>query len=72
MRVLVFILLFISSIYAQPQKDILILHSYNSGLKWSDGITQGIKKVFKDELDYELTFEYMDSKKLIQKSIFHF
>ncbi|AXH10833.1 histidine kinase [Malaciobacter halophilus] len=70
MRVLVFILLFISSIYAQPQKDILILHSYNSGLKWSDGITQGIKKVFKDELDYELTFEYMDSKKIDTKEYF--
>jgi signal transduction histidine kinase/ABC-type uncharacterized transport system substrate-binding protein len=61
-----FILLFllISSTFANNSKEILLLHSYNSGLKWSDGITQGIKEIFDKYPQYDLSIEYMDSKKI--------
>ena len=44
--------------------EILLLHSYNKGLKWSDGISQGVADVMKKHPQYELTTEYMDSKKI--------
>lgn len=70
MKFLFFILIFISSLYATPQKEILLLHSYNNGLKWSDSITKGIKSVLSKYPNYELTIEYMDSKKINSKEYF--
>jgi len=44
--------------------EILLLHSYNKGLKWTDGISEGVEEVLKKYPRYELTTEYMDSKKI--------
>ncbi len=44
--------------------EILLLHSYNKGLKWSDGISKGVEDVMLKHPDYELTTEYLDSKKI--------
>lgn len=44
--------------------EILLLHSYNKGLKWSDGISKGVEDVMKKYPRFELTTEYMDSKKI--------
>jgi len=44
--------------------EILLLHSYNKGLKWTDGISEGVEEVLKKYPRYELTTEYMDSKKV--------
>ncbi|MDD3343490.1 MAG: ABC transporter substrate binding protein [Sulfurospirillaceae bacterium] len=52
------------SLYANEAKEILLLHSYNKGLKWSDGISRGVEAVINEHHDYELTTEYMDSKKI--------
>ncbi len=71
MRLFLIILLFISSLQALEQKSILLLHSYNSGLKWSDGITEGIEEGLKDNLLYELSIEYMDSKKIDTQEYFN-
>ncbi|AXH16091.1 histidine kinase [Malaciobacter mytili LMG 24559] len=71
MRLFLIILFFISSLQALEQKSILLLHSYNSGLKWSDGITEGIEEGLKDNLLYELSIEYMDSKKIDTKEYFN-
>ncbi len=71
MRLFLIILFFISSLQALEQKSILLLHSYNSGLKWSDGITEGIEEGLKDNLLYELSIEYMDSKKIDNKEYFN-
>lgn len=45
-------------------KQVLLLHSYHKGLIGSDKISEGVEKVFSRNLEYELTTEYMDSKKI--------
>jgi|GEM_PF-249532 len=67
---LILLLLFPIFIFANSQKDILLLHSYNIGLKWTDNITKGVKTVFENYPEYELTTECMDSKKTTSKKYF--
>lgn len=67
---LILLLLFPVFIFANSQKDILLLHSYNIGLKWTDNITKGVKGVFENHPKYELTIECMDSKKTTSKKYF--
>ncbi len=64
MKYLILFLLTISAFASTTSKEILLLHSYNSGLKWTDGITQGAKDVLDKYPQYELDIEFMDSKKL--------
>lgn len=70
MKLLFSFLLLFSYIYANSQKEILLLHSYNMGLKWTDNITLGVKEVLEKYPEYELTVEYMDSKKINTKEYF--
>lgn len=70
MKYLILFLLAISTLFANNSKEILLLHSYNSGLKWTDGITQGVKEVLEKYPEYELSIEYMDSKKIDDKDYF--
>ena len=44
-------------------KHILLLHSYNKGLRWSDDISKGIEDVLAAHKNYQLTTEYMDTLK---------
>lgn len=71
MKYLIFLLIFATSLFATIQKEILLLHSYNSGLKWSDNITSGVKSIVDKYPQYELTIEYMDSKKINTKEYFN-
>lgn len=64
MRLFFLILICYVSLAAYDAKEILLLHSYNKGLKWSDGMSSGVEEVMKEYPDYELTTEYMDSKKI--------
>ena len=57
-------MLLTSFLYASSGKEILLLHSYNNGLKWSDNITQGVRDILDKYPEYELTIEFMDSKKI--------
>ena len=68
----IFLVLFFSfqAVFATQMAEVLLLHSYNKGLKWSDGITDGIKSVFDKYPQYELTTEYMDSKKITSAGYF--
>lgn len=59
------------ALHANEPKEILLLHSYNKGLKWSDGISQGVHDVLLQHPEYELTTEYMDSKKIDTKEYFN-
>lgn len=61
LKALFIILLFTSSLSAN---EILLLHSYNKGLKWTDGISEGVEEVISKHAHFELTTEYMDSKKI--------
>lgn len=46
------------------KKQILILNSYNKGLKWTDDIEIGIQKALGKKIEgIEFTYEYMDIKK---------
>ena len=64
MKIAIMILVFLTTLHAQSPKEILLLHSYNKGLKWTDGISDGVSSVFKNYPQYEITTEYMDSKKI--------
>lgn len=70
MKLFLLFILFFATLQADEQKDILLLHSYNKGLKWSDGISEGINDVMMQHRDYELTTEYMDSKKIDTQEYF--
>ena len=46
------------------KKQILILHSYNRGLQWTDDLERGISSRIKEDMDnVELIYEYMDVKR---------
>lgn len=67
----IFILVFIvATLFASSTNEILLLHSYNKGLKWTDGISKGLEDILKKYPQYELTTEYMDSKKIDSKEHF--
>jgi PAS domain S-box-containing protein len=55
---------FTTSGHAQNKhkKNVLILHSYNYGYGWTDSIMKGIEVVLPQQ-DYNLTVEYMDTKR---------
>ncbi|MDZ7817663.1 MAG: ABC transporter substrate binding protein [Aliarcobacter sp.] len=70
MKFLILFFLTITIIFANSSKEILLLHSYNNGLKWTDGITQGVKEILDKHPEFELTIEYMDSKKIDSQEYF--
>lgn len=54
----------VTSVYAKS-KHILVLQSYNKGLVWTDNISKGIEDtLLLQNSHYELTTEYMDTKKI--------
>lgn len=61
LKILLILFFYSSILYSN---EILLLHSYNKGLKWSDGISRGVEEVMQKHPQYELTTEYMDSKKI--------
>ncbi len=66
---LIFILLFINFLYAQ-NKEVLLLHSYHKGYKWTDDISAAIEKKFQEVGNIELTTFYMDTKRVENLSYF--
>lgn len=64
MKIVLLLISLIIGLYANETKEILLLHSYNKGLKWSDGISQGVEEAMLKHPEYELTTDYMDSKKI--------
>jgi len=70
MKYFLLVILIFTSLFANNSNQILLLHSYNKGLKWSDGISKGVEDVLKEHPSYELTTEYMDSKKIDSKEYF--
>ncbi len=67
-----FLLLGISFYGQDVLKNVVVLHSYNSGLSWTDNITKGILDEFKLEQNrtVNLRFEYMDAKNFENKEHF--
>lgn len=63
MRVFAYIVFLALFLHASP-KEVLLLHSYHTGYKWTDDISHAIYDSFHDEQDIEITTVYMDTKKI--------
>jgi len=59
--ILLFLLLFMVSF--SEKSNILVLHSYHTSFTWVDNINHGFLSVMKDDTDYNLYIEYMDTKR---------
>jgi len=66
-KVLLFIL-FLNFVFA---KEVLLLHSYHKGYKWSDDISKAIEKKFATQKNIELTTLYMNTKMVVGSSYFN-
>ena len=70
-RIILCICLFFSvSLFAMGTKQVLVINSYHKGFKWSDDLIDGIEKVFKNQLDVDMTILYMDSKRISSKEYY--
>jgi GAF domain-containing protein/ABC-type uncharacterized transport system substrate-binding protein len=49
------------------QQQVLVLHSYHQGYKWTDDITEGIESVLGEE-NVDLRIEYMDTKRVFDET----
>jgi len=59
-----FIFILLSAVTLEASnKHILLLHSYNKGLQWSDEVSRGVEDALATHKDYQLTTEYMDTLK---------
>jgi len=67
LKIIIILFIYSSFLYSN---EILLLHSYNKGLKWSDGISRGVETIMQKHPQYELTTEYMDSKKIESEHYF--
>ncbi|MFT7003606.1 MAG: PAS domain S-box-containing protein [Sulfurimonas sp.] len=64
LRIILILFLLIFSVFASNQKDVLLLHSYHKGYKWTDDITKSIENKFLTYKDIDLTTIYMDTKRV--------
>jgi signal transduction histidine kinase/ABC-type uncharacterized transport system substrate-binding protein len=69
--ILLFCVVLVFGLHASS-KHILVLQSYNKGLVWSDNISKGIEDILLHQKHYELTTEYMDTKKINNKKYLEF
>jgi signal transduction histidine kinase/ActR/RegA family two-component response regulator len=58
----------ISLTHAQPDANILVIHSYNPGLSWTDDIHKGIVETLsRSDKPWSLSVEYLDAKRYPQE-----
>jgi len=65
-KIILFSLIFITFLFANKPKEVLLLHSYHKGYIWSDDISKTIEKSLKDYENIELTTVYMDTKRVAE------
>ncbi len=63
-KLFILFLLLLNILYAS-NKEVLLLHSYHKGYKWSDDISKAIEKNFSSDDNIELTTLYMDTKRVV-------
>ena len=61
---LLFSILFFNFLYANQNKEVLLIHSYHKGYIWTDDISKTIEKNFSSDKNIELTTVYMDTKRI--------
>jgi GAF domain-containing protein/ABC-type uncharacterized transport system substrate-binding protein len=71
---LIFLMVFVTAfgfaVWAQDEEEaqVLVLHSYHQGYKWTDDITEGIESVLGDaQENVDLQIEYMDTKRIFDE-----
>ena len=69
-RNLIFFLLFAVSLFSYDRYNILVLHSYHKGYKWSDDISKAIKDNFENNPSINITTLYMDAKRIENDSYY--
>lgn len=63
-KLLLFWFLFSLPLFAQSQKEVLLVHSYDKSYKWSDDISKAIESTFEAYKNVTLTTIYMDTKRV--------
>jgi len=63
-KILFFLCLLLIGLEAKETKDILLIHSYHKGYKWSDDISRVIEKNFSEKKNIFLSTVYMDTKRI--------
>ena len=59
------VVVFQTNAVSQEKRHILVLHSYNEGLEWTDNENEGIMSVLQPRLDdIEVHIEYLDAKRV--------
>ncbi|MBE0491832.1 MAG: PAS domain S-box protein [Sulfurospirillum sp.] len=56
--------------YAATTKEVLLIHSYHQGYKWSDDMSDVIEQKFQEDENILLTIAYMDTKRIATNSYF--
>ena len=55
-----------------PPRQLLVLHSYNQGYKWTDEITRGIEAALRGRAQaVKVHYEYMDTKRVADPAYFN-
>lgn len=54
--------------YSNYKKNVLVINSYNKGLKWTDDIVIGIESVLRDKAN--IYAEYMDTKRIYDEDYY--
>jgi diguanylate cyclase (GGDEF)-like protein len=73
MLIISFLIIYKVSVSAEPLKDknVLIIHSYSQGYKWSDDISQSIKSILVNGYNSPgIYMEYMDTRRLNRPNYF--
>lgn len=52
------------------RKQVLLIHSYHNGYKWTDDITRGIRDGLGGDENIDLRIEYLDTKRFPDKKAF--
>ena len=55
----------------RPRRNILVLHSYHHGMRWTDSITEGIESVFlPSNIETAVYYDFMDTKRISTPAYF--
>lgn len=70
-RITILLFIVVLDLFASStSKDILLIHSYHRGYKWSDDISNVLEQKFGNRDDMTLATVYMDTKKVASSSYF--
>ncbi len=69
-KLLLFWFLSFIPLFAELQKEVLLVHSYEKSYKWTDDISKAIESKFDNYKNINLTTIYMDTKKVANERYF--